>query len=300
MKIRGVNFFLPVIFAGFLFGCTGHKPASTDPLLAIQQNYAVASNIEYKSIDSASLKLDVYAPVLLLGDDPWVQYPDTVRPAVIFFHGGGWVSGDRTSRIPLILPYLEKYWCLVNVDYRIADGTHACIEDCATDCKDAINWVIKNAASFKIDTSRLYLAGESAGGHLALLTGLKFTYPCRIAGIINWYGISDMEDLYSTWNNPPFFDRMTMSSGEATHEMLKRNSPVNCINHTDVPVISIHGDNDAVVPIAQSQKLHKMLDNKGIRNKLVVIKGKKHGNFSAEDLSMAYEEIWKWAARPPL
>lgn len=81
----------------------------------------------------------MYAPAILLGEDPWVRYTDTLHPVLIFFHGGGWVSGDRISRSLLVMPYLQQKWCVVNVDYRLADGTHASIEDCVADCKDAIN-----------------------------------------------------------------------------------------------------------------------------------------------------------------
>lgn len=294
MKPKGRYFTLFGLITILLAGCTQKVLHEQNKALSIPADYSIASNIVYKEADSVELELDVYVPSILLGEDPWVKYTDKMKPTLVFFHGGGWVSGDRISRSLLFLPYLEQNWCVVNVDYRLADGSRAVLDDAVADCRDAIEWVFENAAAFHIDTNQIYLSGESAGGHLALLTGFKFRYPGHIAGVINWFGISDMEVLYHYWSDTSFFNRMTGSTGQGTIEIMMQNSPVQFIDDKQVPVISIHGDQDYGVPIAQSETLHRLLEAKGIKNKLVVIKGKKHGNFSPEDYTYAYREIWKF------
>lgn len=76
----------------------------------------------------------------------------------------------------LILPFLEKKWSVANVDYRLAGGADVSLEDCVADCNDAVNWVFQNAGQYRFDTQKIYLSGESAGGHLSLLTVLKFRF----------------------------------------------------------------------------------------------------------------------------
>ncbi|MEL7534136.1 MAG: hypothetical protein AAFN10_22710, partial [Bacteroidota bacterium] len=81
----------------------------------IMENISVASNISYKSVGAVELKLDVYFPAKKLGKEPWNVVSAEPKPTLIYFHGGGWISGDRISRFLGLLPYLEKDWCVVNV-----------------------------------------------------------------------------------------------------------------------------------------------------------------------------------------
>ena len=103
-----------------------------------------------------------------------------------------------------LLPWLEMGWAVANVEYRLGEVSlaPAAVEDCLC----ALRWVIRNAENYNIDASRIVVTGNSAGGHLALTTGmipasagLDRQCPGRetltVAAIINWYGITDVGDL---------------------------------------------------------------------------------------------------------
>nr|WP_299346704.1 alpha/beta hydrolase [Allomuricauda sp.] len=269
----------------------------------IIENISVASNITYKKIDSLEIQLDVYYPAIKLGKEPWESLTEQKRPTLIYFHGGGWISGDRTSRFLGLLPYLQKDWAVVNVDYRMLQETD--LIGSLNDCIDAINWVYDNALTYKFDTDQIYLSGESAGGHLALLAGLVNKTnlgdvpvqkrKSEIQGIINWYGITHMESAIKFWDDASY-EKMILDKWKGdTKQYLDFTSPLNHIaSNIKVPILSIHGDKDENVEIEQAISLHNELESHGIKNKLVKIEGKKHGDFSSKELKFIFNEIWNF------
>ena len=79
-----------------------------------------------------------------------------------------------------------------------------------------------------------------------------------------------------------------------TEEYVRTLSPINYVRDGGVPILTIHGTEDAPVPYSQAVNLHKKLQEASIRENLYTIKGKKHGNFSPEELTMIYQEIWRF------
>ena len=122
----------------------------------------------------------------------------------MYFHGGGWVGGNKDANVLRLLPYLEMGWSVVNVSYRL--GRVSLAPAAVEDCLCALRWVIQNAEEYNFDTSRIVVTGNSAGGHLALTTGMvpasagldrqcPGNEPLEVAAVINWYGITDVGDL---------------------------------------------------------------------------------------------------------
>ena len=87
-------------------------------------------------------------------------------PALVFFHGGGWVVGDLdTHDGPCRMLANAARCAVISVDYRLAPEHKfpAAFDDCAF----ATAWIAENAAALGIDTTRLAIGGDSAGGNLA-------------------------------------------------------------------------------------------------------------------------------------
>lgn len=274
------------------------------PLLEAIEDTFVESNIVYKEVGETKLMLDVYTPSENLGEEPWIRRPDEPKPTLIYFHGGGWASGDRTSRIMYILPYVEKGWAVVNVDYRLLGQTN--LPGCIEDCLSAVDWTFKNALKYKFDTTRIVVSGESAGGHLALMSAMILPHmkrtgaikPHKLAAVVNWYGVSDLHTAAAYWNASNYINLVTRDFESNPEALYTSVSPVNNISSDTPPIISVHGDKDHNHPFSQSKELHEALDKAHIPNELVKITGKKHGNFTAKEMEYAFNEIWDFLDMP--
>jgi acetyl esterase len=92
-------------------------------------------------------------------------------PVVVYFHGGGWVLGDRDSHDKGVRALTNAAGCMsISVEYRLAPENvfPAAVDDCYA----ALCWVAENAGRYGGDGSRLAVAGDSAGGNLAAASAL--------------------------------------------------------------------------------------------------------------------------------
>ncbi|MEK9280232.1 MULTISPECIES: alpha/beta hydrolase [unclassified Bradyrhizobium] len=96
---------------------------------------------------------------------------DGLSPALVFFHGGGWVIGDlETHDVACRKLAIEGALIVISVDYRLAPEHKfpAAVDDAIA----ATKWVAANARNLGIDAARLSVGGDSAGGNLAAVVAL--------------------------------------------------------------------------------------------------------------------------------
>jgi acetyl esterase/lipase len=217
-------------------------------------------------------------------------------------HGGGWIFGTKETSVLEFLPFLEKGWRVVNVEYRMASNSlaPAAVED--TRC--ALRWVFRNAKQWNFDTSKIVLTGHSAGGHLSLITGMlpkgaPLDNRCygdedlRVAAIINWFGISDVNDLIQG-PNLKNYAMMWIGSEPNAAEIAKSVSPLTYVRVGLPPILTIHGDKDDVVPYSQATRLKEALDKAKVPNELYTVQGGGHGQFTQAQFVSTYQEGWKF------
>ncbi len=212
-------------------------------------------------------------------------------------HGGGWIAGDKAASTIDVLPYAARKWAVVNINYRLADVAKA--PAAIVDARKALEWIYEKADEYYFDTDNIVVAGESAGAHLALMAGLlrKNDSVCshkylvendhRVSAIINWNGSANL--MFPEFKGYPWLDP------EDDFEMASKSlSPITYLRKNSPPIISVQGTEDHFNPIERSEEFHKRCNEIGLKNRLIKIDGKGHGNFSAEERTYIYDEIWKF------
>lgn len=258
----------------------------------VQNDFRVISNITYLKANNMELKVDVYLP----------RKAEGPAPTFIYYHGGGWVGGSKEANILRLLPYLEQGWAAVNVQYRLGQVSlaPAAVEDSLC----ALRWVARNAEEYGFDTDRLVVSGNSAGGHLALTSGMlpsdtDLALQCpdtespSVAAIVNWYGITDVVDLLDGANEKAYAVRW-MGSQPNRREIADRVSPMKYVRADLPPIITIHGNADPTVPYAHAVQLHEALEQVEIRNQLITVPDGRHGGFPAEEMLRIYDGVFKF------
>ncbi len=257
-------------------------------ILAFFNNYQIHKNIKYLTINNYDLQLDIYQS---LTPKP--------QPTVIFFHGGGWVDRPREVELFFLLPYLKMGFSVVNVGYRLAAQSLA--PAAVADCGYALRWVMRNAQQYNFDMEKIIVSGFSAGGHLAMMTGMLsaaagFDSYCpgdeelKVAAIVNWYGITDVKDLLEGANVQGYALEW-MGNQSDRQEIAERVSPINYVHSQLPPIFTVHGDADLSVPYNHAVRFHELLNQANVPNQLLTIPGGGHGGFSYSKNLHIYENI---------
>ncbi|KAI1380953.1 alpha/beta hydrolase fold protein [Hypoxylon crocopeplum] len=152
----------------------GDREKYTFPTAKVAGEFpGVASNRIYKvpvSNPSGEIAVQVYVPTLDAIAAAGLKR-DGLLPALVNYHGGGFVIGGLDSDESLCRKLCQRAGCIiVNVDYRLAPEYQHPIP--VTDSWEALKWTFENAATLKIDPSRVGVGGLSAGACLAAVLAL--------------------------------------------------------------------------------------------------------------------------------
>jgi acetyl esterase/lipase len=281
------------------FGAAGAAWAQLSPSASwathALNEYQAIPNVTYLVASNVDQKLDVYKRREAGGP----------RPTLIFFHGGGWVQGSKEQSILSLMPWFEMGWNVVNVEYRL--GRVALAPAAVEDCLCALKFVAAQAKTYDIDPAKLVVMGESAGGHLALTTGMipesaGLDRQCpgsplpKVAAVIDWYGITDVVDLLDGDNRKNYAVQW-LASLPNREEIARRVSPLTYVKPGLPPILAIQGDADPTVPYQHSVRLTEGLAKAGVPTQLVTIPGGKHGGFTPEERTKIYLAIREFLSK---
>jgi acetyl esterase/lipase len=258
--------------------------------------YQIFPNLTYVTASNVEQKLDIYLR----------RGATTPQPTIIYMHGGFWVGGNKEGAVMNLMPWFEMGWNVVNVEYRL--GRVALAPAAVEDCLCALRFVAAQAKTYNVDVNRIVVTGESAGGHLALTTGMipesaGLDRECagptplpKVAAIINWFGITDVSDVV---DGPHRANAAMQWIGGLPNrdEIAKRLSPLTYVRLGLPLILTIHGDSDPTVPYQEAVRLHEALEKTGVANQLLTIPGGKHGQFTPEERTRIYITIREFLAK---
>ncbi len=196
---------------------------------------------------AARQRLDVYKPER--GD---------ARPIVVFWYGGGWTRGAKSSYRFVGAALAEAGYVAVLPDYRLYPDVKfpAFIEDGAA----AVRWARDNAQRIGGDPHRIYLAGHSAGAHTAAMLALDSRFLRRAgvdrAAVRGWIGLSGPYVL--TPNTPALNDIFGAPFGPADWR------PIEFVAADSPPALLLHSRGDRIVWASHAERLAEALHAAGV------------------------------------
>lgn len=268
------------------------RPSRVLSVQWIPKGFHAIRDIPYVTGATRSRMLDIYLP----------DVRTNPRPLMIWIHGGGWRSGDKSS--PPGLGLLLRGYIVASINYRLS--SEALFPAQIFDCKAAIRFLRAHAREYGLLPNRIGVWGDSAGGQLAALLGT--TNGCReyegsegiigpssdVQAVCDWYGPSDF--LQTTdWSGPGASAVNLLLGGSLTLQLQAARfaSPAEQVGRGAlVPFLIMHGDQDRYVPIHQSQELFQRLQAAGANVRFVVLPRAGHGYGwfkNRDDLSMVYD-----------
>jgi acetyl esterase/lipase len=222
----------------------------------------------YKTVGSRKLSLYVTKP------KDWK--PQDRRPAVVFFHGGGWVGGAPGQFTEHAKYLASRGMVAVQVEYRLLDrDSHDPPTVCVQDAKSAMRWVRGHSGQLGIDPERIGSAGGSAGGHLAACVGMMD-------------GLDDPQDdlEVSAKSNAmllfnPVFDNGPDGWGhQRVGQRYKEFSPLHNASQGDPPAVVFLGSADKLIPVATARRFERAMQEAGNRCQTHIYEGQPHGFFN--------------------
>jgi predicted esterase len=229
------------------------------------------------------------------------------RPLIIWLHGGGFKFRKKKSGgLPLWgKTFARRGYTCATINYRLSKkhplkNFADLIEGCAAaveDVNEAIQYFKQHHATFRIDTSRIILGGNSAGGMIALQA--VYSSPAEMATLIHR---GDSVSTIAREHNPQHIAAVVNYWGALFD--------LNWLKNANIPIVSVHGKKDRVVPydhnksgIYGSLAIHRTADSLQIPNKLKIYDNyahelQKHFNplFAGRNAKKRWLEAGRFAA----
>ena len=220
----------------------------------------------YKSTDQADLHIFVYKPVDF---DKSQTYS-----CIVFFHGGGWNSGDYKQFERQSIYFASRGMVAFSVEYRIRNKHGTSPIEAMEDAKSAIRYIRSNAKLFSVNPNLIAAAGGSAGGHLAAVAGNIDLFENPNEDL----SVSSKPNLLILYNPVLHFGRkwqwIKNPSDASPYENLKKGAP---------PTIILTGTEDKIVPVELVKNYKKRMESIGSRCDLILYEGAEHAFFNKGD-----------------
>lgn len=251
--------------------------------------------LPYAKSGGKELMLDIYAK-------------DSVTkplPVILWLHGGTWFSGNKNGfGSNYAASMIKSGFAVVCINYVTNERFPAQLHN----CKAAVRWIRANGAKYNLDTSKIAVWGEGAGGHLAALLGTtggittatigsttidlegrlgNNEYSSRVEAVVDLYGPTDFlkmddqttEDCASpvVHNLPTSPEALLLGAAITTiPDKVQLANPIFYISSDDPPFLIQHGNADCNVPFNQSELLDEALNKAGVSSTLDILDGYRH------------------------
>ncbi|MCT6592557.1 alpha/beta hydrolase [Pantoea dispersa] len=254
-------------------------------------------NIVYRQVKSMRSVRQLHMSVL-------VPRTSDLKPAIIYFPGGGFTTAEHDKFIEMRLALAKAGYVVAAAEYRTIPDT---FPSPVVDAKAAVRYLRQHATDYGIDPGRIGVLGDSAGGWLVQMlgttngdksfdTGNFLSQSSAVQAVATLYGISDLRSICEGFpenrlkvHQSPAVTEALLVNGVAfrdfagaslisTPQKALSASPVGRLRGSNPPFLIMHGSRDTLVSPEQSATLYNALRKSGGRADYVLINGAEHGD----------------------
>jgi len=282
-------FLLLIVLIICVTACDKPKSTTTAPPNTLAPNDSAITMLNVAYGTDPQQVMDVYLPN--------GRTTDTTKVAILI-HGGAWIQGDKTDYDVDDFKTILPSYAIFNLNYRLGNELTMANPFPAQelDIKAAVQFIYDHRAAYIISNNWCYF-GTSAGAQLALLQAYKYTTPIIPKVVIDYYGPTDLVDLYNYNAASPysaFFQPLIyfMMTGTPTSNpgIYVSSSPMTYVTAASPKTIILQGELDSTVPYIESQRLHDTLTTLSVVNKYILYPNQGHG-FTGNDALDSYYQV---------
>ena len=256
-------------------------------------------------MDGQSERLDVYTP-----DTP---APAGGYPVMVAIHGGGWRTLDKGAfGLRTANAFTQGGYVVVSPNYVLAAPGKPTWPVNFEDVQAAVRWVRTNAGTMGFNPDEIVAEGESAGANLAALLGVYSTQSSGdgvSSAVEAVVAVSTPTDLTTLYHEKRYAGSAAAEFLGGSPEQVPANyiaaSPIDHVSPGDPPMLLIHGRQDPVIPVSQSEEMRAALTAAGVSNELLLVHGghaldfpTKYSNLVPDVLEFL-DTTWKGQIEPP-
>lgn len=224
------------------------------------------------------------------------------KPAVLYFPGGGFTSADHEKFLEMRYALARAGFVVAACEYRAVPNQFPAL---LQDAKSAVRWVRAHAQELGVDSERIGILGDSAGGYVVQMMGATNGEKTWDAGdfrdqssdvqaVVSIYGISDLtsigegignENVHASpavtealLLNGPAFKSFAGAPVSADPQKALQASPIGHVDGSEPPFLLMHGSADKVVSPMQSKRMFEALQAKKVDVEYVLVRDAAHGD----------------------
>lgn len=240
----------------------------TLPLFGCSNQPTADAELSYQS-QGATLTLHYFKPKGTAPENGW--------PSVLFFHGGAWQVGHPRQFFPQCEQLVNHGIACFSAQYRLAKVDNTGVKEAYADAAAAFRYLLSNAQTLSLDSSKISVSGGSAGGHLAALlaTGGNGLAPHQVAALLLFNPMIDLR--------PGYPDHQFVS------DYWEQVSPYHQLQQKLPPTLVMLGDQDTELPVPVAQAFCDKAKQFGSTCQMDVAAGKEHGFFNPQQSQQEFE-----------
>ena len=240
---------------------------------APKNTVTMTSNLIYETTADGQIeKLDLFMPV-------GVSSP----PLIVQIHGGGFISGDKSSFAMQATVLVENGFAVANLNYRLATPTTNAFPAAVQDVRCAVRWLRSQSAVYGYQSAYMGALGYSAGGNLASMLGTVSAsnamldsptctaeqYSPSVQAVASDYGLYD----FTITTAPSAY----LAGSPIDNPIATLASPALYVTAGSAPFFMARGDDDTTIPEPQQSEMTSLLTAAGVQNQSYELEDLGHG-----------------------